>query len=154
MGISTAVDASAVARVVGIKTTFRDLRAGSIVFLPQQVAVVGQGATLATYSTDKIRLNSALEVGTAFGFGSPLHLAALKLLPVDGDGVGTIPVTFYPLVDDTSGVAAAGDITPTVSPTEAASYIVRVNNIDSEACVISVGYVFADVLSAMTTAKN
>jgi len=36
MAISTAVDVSAVARVVGIKTTFKDLRGGSIIFLPQR----------------------------------------------------------------------------------------------------------------------
>ena len=105
------VDASAVARVVGVETIFKNLRGGSIVFLPQRIAVVGQGNTLASYSTDKAQLTSAFAVGSAYGFGSPLHLAALQLLPVNGDGVGTIPVTFYPLEDDGSGIASAGDIT-------------------------------------------
>lgn len=155
MAISTAVDPSAVARVLGIETIFKDLRGGGITFLPQRIAVVGQGSTASTYSTDKAQVTSALEVGTTYGFGSPLHLAVKQLLPVNGDGVGTIPVTVYPLDDAGSGVASAGDITPTVSPTEAASYIIRVNNIDSEAFVIpATGATVASVVTQMTTAVN
>jgi len=154
MPISTAVDASAVARVVGIQTLFKDLRGGGILFLPQRVAVVGQGATASTYSTTKAQYTSAPAVGAAYGFGSPIHLAAMQLFPTNGDGVGTIPVTFYPLEDDGSGVVSTGDITPTVVPTVAASYIVRINNIDSEEFVISVGDAVADVTAAMETAIN
>lgn len=154
MTVSTAISASAVARVLGIKTEFKDLRGGGILLLPQRIAVVGQGATSSVYSTNKIQLTTAFDVGTTFGFGSPLHLAALQLFPVNGDGVGTIPVTFYPLEDDASGVVSDGDITPSGSPTVDASYIVRVNNIDSEAFVVSVGDNAAAVVAAMTTAIN
>ncbi len=108
MAISSAVDASAVARVVGIKTIFRDLRGGGILFLPQRLAVVGQGSSASTYDTTKRQVTSATEAATLYGFGSPIHLAVLQLLPVNGDGVGTIPVTVYPLEDDGSGVASAG----------------------------------------------
>lgn len=154
MTISTAVDASAVARVVGIKTDFKDLRAGAIALLPQRIAVVGQGNSLSTYSTLKAQHTSALSVAQTYGFGSPLHLAALKLLPENGDGVGTIPVTFYPLVDDGAGVVSTGDITPAGTPTVAASYQVSINNILSEAFVISVGDSVANIVDAMTTAIN
>jgi len=154
MAVSDAVDISAVARVVGIKTQFRDLRGGNILFLPQRVAIVGQGSTAATYATTKKQVFSASEVGSLYGFGSPLHLAAQQILPVNGDGVGTIPVTVYPLEDAGTGVASAGDITPSGSQTEAASYIVRINNIDSESFVISVGDSVADIVTAMTTAIN
>lgn len=154
MGISTAVDASAVARVLGIKTEFKDLRGGNIIYLPQRVAIIGQGNTLATYATTKRQVTSALQVAQIYGFGSPLHLAVLQLLPANGDGVGSIPVTVYPLEDDGSGVASAGDITPGGSPTVAASYIVRVNNIDSEAFVISVSDTVAVIVTAMTAAIN
>lgn len=154
MGISTAIDASAVARVVGIKTTFRDLRAGGILFLPQRVALIGQGNSLSVYSNDKAQVTSALQVAQTYGFGSPLHQAAMQLFPVNGDGVGTIPVTVYPLDDDAAGAASVGDITPIVAPTEAASYIVRINNIDSKAFVISVGDTVASVVAAMTDAIN
>jgi phage tail sheath gpL-like len=154
MGISTAVDASAVARVLGIKTIFKDLRGGGILFLPQRVAIVGQGSTAAVYATTKRQITSAFEAATLYGFGSPIHLSALQLFPVNGDGVGTIPVTVYPLDDDGSGVVSSGDITPSGTPTLAASYIVRINNIDSEAFVISVGDSVSDIVTAMTTAIN
>lgn len=154
MAISSAVDASAVARVVGIKTIFKDLRAGSVLFLPQRIAVVGQGTSSATYSTAKAQYTSALAVAQAYGFGSPLHLAALQLLPTNGDGIGTIPMTVYPLEDDGSGVASTGDIVPSGAQTEAAAYRVSVNNILSEEFVISVGDSLADIVTAMAAAIN
>lgn len=155
MTISSAVDASAVARVLGIATNFKDLRGGGILLLPQRIAVVGQGNTASAYSTVKAQLTSALAVAQAYGFGSPLHQVAKQLFPTNGDGVGTIPVTFYPLEDDASGVVSDGDITPTVAPTEAASYIVRVNNIDSESFVIPVtGATVASVVAQMVAAIN
>lgn len=148
------VDQSAVARVVGIETTFKNLRGGSIVNLPQRIAVVGQGSTASSYSTTKAQYTSAFAVGSAYGFGSPLHLAALQLLPINGDGVGTIPVTFYPLEDDAAGVAAAGDITPSGTPSALASFKVSINNILSEPFLIDVGDTVAQVITAMTAAIN
>lgn len=154
MAISSAVDASAVARVVGIKTIFKDLRGGGILFLPQRIAVVGQGNSAAVYDTTKRQVTSATEAAQLYGFGSPIHLAVLQLLPINGDGVGTIPVTVYPLEDDASGVASTGDITPSGAATEAAAYRVRINNILSEEFVISVGDSVADIITAMTAAIN
>jgi phage tail sheath gpL-like len=122
--------------------------------LPQRVAVIGQGSTAATYATTKRQVTSAAQAGQLYGFGSPVHLATLQLLPANGDGVGSIPVTIYPLVDDASGVASAGDITPAGTPTEAAEYVIRVNNIDSAPFVISVGDVVADVVDSMVAAVN
>lgn len=154
MAISSAVDASAVARVVGIKTIFKDLRGGGILFLPQRIAVVGQGSSASTFDTTKRQVTSATEAATLYGFGSPIHLAVRQLLPLNGDGVGTIPVTIYPLEDDGSGVASAGDITPGGAQTEAAAYRVSVNNILSEEFVISVGDTVAAIVTAMTAAIN
>lgn len=154
MAISSAVDASAVARVVGIRTAFKDLRQGSILFLPQRVMVVGQGNSLAIYDTTKAQHSSALSVAQTYGFGSPLHLAARQLFPANGDGVGTIPVTFYPLVDDVSGAPSVGTITPTGGVNEAASVIVRINNIDSASILISVDDSISDIVAAITAAVN
>lgn len=154
MSVSTAFSASRVARGVAIQTIFQDLRQGKFSLLPQRIALFGQGATSATYETTKRQILSAGEAGSLYGFGSPIHLAAKQLLPVNGDGVGSIPVTVYPLEDDASGVAATGSITPSGSPTSAASYIVRINNIDSEDFVISVGDSVADITAAITTAIN
>ena len=148
------IDVSAVARVTGIEVVFKDLRAGGVLFLPQRIAVIGQGNSLAVYSTDKRRVTSAAEVAAEYGSGSPLHLAVLQLLPTNGDGVGTIPITVFPLEDDGAGVAATGDITPINAATEAASYKVSINNIDSEAFVVSPGDSVADIVTDMTEKIN
>lgn len=154
MPISSAVDPSAVARVLGIETVFKR-REGGITFLPQRIAVIAQGSTAAApFDATKKQFTSALAVAQDYGFGSPAHLIARQLFPDNGDGVGTIPVTFYPLTDDGSGVVATGDITPGGAQTVAASYIARVNNIDSEEFVISVGDSVADIITAATAAIN
>jgi len=153
MAISTAVDASAVARVLGIKTEFKNLR-GGVVLLPQRVALVGQGSTLSVYSTTKLAVTSANQVGTLFGFGSPLHLAAKQLIPANGDGIGTIPLTVYPLEDDGSGVASAGDIAPTGDVTAQSVITVKVNNILATQFVASVDDSVATLTAALTSAIN
>ncbi len=154
MGISTAIDANAIARVVGIKPEFVNRRQAGAGSLPQRVAIIGQGSSASTYALTPAIVTSAQQVGELVGFGSPLHLAALQVLPPNGDGVGTIPVTIYPLEDDASGAAAAGDITPAGAQTVAASYVVRVNNIDSAAFTIDVGDAVADICTAMAAAIN
>lgn len=126
------IDVSAVARGTGVEAIYKDLRAGGILFLPQRIAVIAQGSTSATFATTKFQATSAGQVGAALGYGSPAHLVARQLFPANGDGVGTIPVTFYPLDDHGSGSAATGDITPSGTQTEAGSYRVMVNNIMSE----------------------
>lgn len=154
MAISTAIDASAVAKVLGIKTTFKDLRGGSIIYLPQRVAVVGQGASASVYDLTKRQVTSAYEAGSIYGFGSPIHLAVSQLLPKNGDGVGTIPVTIYPLEDNDDGVASSGDITPSGTQTVSAEYIVLVNNIASEPFTILAGASVATRVASITTAIN
>ena len=154
MSVSTAVDASAVARVVGIKTKFEGLRNGNIFTLPQRIALIGQGATSSIYATTKRQVTSAHEIATLYGHGSPLHLAAMQLFPVNGDGIGTIPLTVYPLNDAGSGVASTGDIVPAGAQTVAAEYRVSVNEILSEPFVISVGDTLATIVTNMAAAIN
>ena len=146
------MDQSAIARGVAIETVYRDLRQGGVQFLPQRVAVFAQGATSAVFSTDKFAALSAAEVGAKVGYGSPAHLIAKQLLPANGDGVGTIPVTIYPLVDAGGGVAASGTITPTGTPTSPGVYRVSVNNILSEPIVIATGASIATITAAIAAA--
>lgn len=153
MAISTAVDLSAVARTMGVKTTYVNKGGAGVPFLPQRIAVVAQGNTASTYATTKAQVFSAYEVGATYGFGSPLHLAVLQLLPVNGDGVGTIPVTVYPLEDDGSGVAAAGDITPVIgSVTADANFQVKINEILSEAFTVTSTDTVGDIVDKMVIA--
>lgn len=154
MGVSSAISPSVIARVLGIKTAYKPLTSGGIVFLPQRLMLVGQGNTAAVYDTVKRVVFSAQEVAETYGFGSPLHLTALQLLPQNGDGIGTVPLTVYPLEDSGTGVAATGDITPTVAATEAAEYRVAFNNIPSEAFVVDGDDDAASTIAKMLVAVN
>lgn len=155
MSASTAIELSAVARAVGIKTEFKTLGTSNAFIKPQRIAVIGQGSSAVTYSTTKQQFSSADAVGGTYGFGSPLHLAALKIFPLKGLGVGSIPVTFYPLEDHGSGAVAAGDITPAGVPvTETRSYQVVVNNIYSEPFLVTTSDTVATIVDKMVIAVN
>jgi phage tail sheath gpL-like len=134
------VDASAVARVIGIATTFVDLRQGSAQFLPQRIAVFVQGQSGVTYSSTKFQALSAGSVGQKMGYKSQAYLTLRELMPTDGrPGVGTIPVTVYPLQEGASAAAAAGDVTPSGTPTVAGSYRLRAGGIKTPAFVVPAG---------------
>lgn len=142
------IAASAVARVVGIETQFKDLRGGQVLFLPQRIAVFAQGSSAVSYPTTKWTSTGANAAGSRFGFGSPIHLALLELQPINGDGVGTIPVDVFPLSDHASGAPATGEITPSGTATEAFSAYVRVSGYLSEAFTIAAGAVTTTGLTA------
>lgn len=128
------VDTTVVARVVGIDTNFVNLNPNAALRLPQRVALIGQGTTVAEaagYALTPLTVTSASTVGSTYGFGSPLHLSALELLPQNGDGLGTVPLTIYPLNADGSGVAAVNTITATGTQVGAGTYQVTVNGISS-----------------------
>jgi phage tail sheath gpL-like len=132
------ITASAVARVLGVDTFFKDLRGGAAVSLPQQIGLLAQGNTASVgYSLLPRRVTSAAEAASVYGFGSPIHLGVLELLPPTGGGVGSIPVWVLPLVDDGAGVAATGTITPTGVAAATANYVVRVAGILSAAFTVT-----------------
>lgn len=142
------VDVTARARVLGIETQFVNLRTGSILNLPQQVGVLAQKSSAVSYGTTKFQATSHAEVARKLGWGSPAHLAAMQLFPDNGDGVGTVPVTFFPLGDDGSATPAVGDITPSGTATKAQSWQIRVAGILSLAFVIPAGVVDATATCA------
>jgi phage tail sheath gpL-like len=132
------VTASAVARVVGIATAFKDLRGSSAQSLPQHIGILAQGATAsAGYSLLPLRLTGAALAASTYGFGSPIHLAALELFPPTGGGVGSIPVTVFPLVDDGAGVAAVGTITPAGVAPATATFYARISGILSSPIAVT-----------------
>jgi phage tail sheath gpL-like len=127
-----AIDATARARVLGVEAQFRDFRSGAVENLPQRVYVVGQGQTGVTYPSTKFVAQSANAVGARFGYKSPLYLTARELLPQNGDGVGTIPVTFCPLSDAVSSAAAVGGISVSGTLTQASAYRLRAGGVQSD----------------------
>lgn len=142
------IDASAVARVLGIDVQYQDMRGGKTLFLPQRIAVFAQGSGRANYTGEKWTATSAGAAGSRYGFGSPIHLILRELMPANGDGVGTIPVDVYPLEEPDEGTAAMGIIVPSGTATRAASYRIRVNGILSESFVIPKGAVNVSQVNA------
>jgi phage tail sheath gpL-like len=155
MALSTAFSPSDIARGVAIKTQFKDLRQGAIALLPQQLAIVGQGSSTAGYDLAPTRIFSEKEAGDKYGYGSPVHYAARELFPANGDSVGTIPVTVYPM-DDLAGDAAKTliDITGSVIPTVAAEVFTITVADESVTFTVNVGDTNADVTAAITAAIN
>ena len=139
MTISTAVDASQVARTLGISTTYRGLPAGNVMLLPQQIAVIGQGTTAkAGYVHTGVRVYNSKEAGDLYGYGSPIHLTVKPLFPDNNDGVGSIPVTCYGLDDDVAGTAALGSIIPVgASQGTDYTYTIKINNIPCTVALVA-----------------
>jgi len=150
MGLS----ASAIARVTGVAVAYRNFNVGKAQKLPQRLAVIGQGCTLSTYAEDKVVGLSSAQIGGLFGYGSPLHLAARQLFPDNGDGIGGIPVTFYPLTDDPSGVAADGSIDCIDIATETASFKIKIGGIETGNITILEDDTAAVALGKIKTAIN
>jgi phage tail sheath gpL-like len=149
------VTASAVARVVGIDTHFKNLRGSTAQSLPQQIGILAQGTTAAAgYSLLPRKITSAAEAASVYGFGSPIHLAALELFPPVGGGVGSIPVTVFPLVDDASGVAATGTVTPAGAAPATATFYARISGILSSPVAIASGNSVAVQVAAFVAAIN
>ena len=122
MAISDAVGLELRSRVVGYKLTKGDF-SDSTPNLPQRIAVFCEVNTAnqstVDFNTAK-RITSAQAAGNWGGFGSPAHIIARILFPVNGGGsIGGIPVYFMPqevAVDavacektvEVSGTATAG----------------------------------------------
>ena len=144
-----AVDPTRVGRTVGIRVDYQNLRGGAPATLPIRIGVLGQGNDSATYGLTKRQVFSAEEVGEVEGYGSPLYLAVQRLLPTNGDGVGTIPVTVYPLENAAGGTVAVGEIDPTVTTAELAEYQVKVNNILCQKFTVAAGDLEAVILASL-----
>jgi phage tail sheath gpL-like len=143
------VDITAISRVLGVTVEFEDFNAGQARNLPQRIAVVGQGRTTlnGTYSLDPKQITSAKEAGDTYGYGSPVHLAARQFFPVNGKGIGSVPVTIYPMDDDVAGVASTGSIDVTGAATDNGSGYVNIGGIRSENIAITSGDA-ADAIAA------
>ena len=133
------VDSNAVARVLGITTTYKPpSRAGATV-LPQRLLVIAPGATRQAIDTAKFTPTRQTDVIARAGAGSLAHLVARELWPSQGQGIGGIPVDFCLLEDDGDGVAATAKITPSGTQSVTAAYRVVIAGLRSERFVIPAG---------------
>lgn len=101
------------ASTLSVETKFKDLASGVPRFVPQRVALFAQGASAATFTMEKREVFNAAEAGTIYGFGSPIHIAALTYFHASIGGAPGVPFTVYPL-EQGAGVAAAGAVVATV----------------------------------------
>lgn len=120
MALSDAVGLERISRIVGYKLTKGDF-SNSTPNLPQRIALFGEANTAnqAGLNTEPLRIVSAQEAGEAYGYGSPIHIMARILFPVNGGGaIGGIPVWVYPQAE--AGGATSKIQTVTVSGTATA----------------------------------
>jgi phage tail sheath gpL-like len=94
---SDAVGLERISRIVGYKITKGNFALSSP-NLPQRIAVLAEAneANQSILSTTPTQYTNAVDVGNAYGFGSPLYHIARILFPRSGNGVGGVPVIFYP----------------------------------------------------------
>lgn len=148
------VSASAVSRVTGIAVTPKNFNVGNASMLPQRLVIIGQGNDDVAYSLDKYECDgSAASVGARYGFGSPLHLAALQLFPEAG-AMATFPVSIMPVKIGDSGFAKAeASIAPAGTATEAAPLVVSVAGLDVQIAVPK-GATASEVTASIVAAIN
>lgn len=151
------IDSTAVASATGTSFTYADNRTNKTLFLPQKVAVIGQGSSLsnASYDTTPYQAPSAAAVGAKYGVGSPLHWMVEQLIPTNGPGVGSVEVTVYPLKDHASGSPSAGTITPSGTATAAGTFKIRYGGVTTPSISFAAGAANATTITtAMTAAFN
>lgn len=149
------VPESWVSRITGITVTPKNFNVGNAQMLPQQLVIIGQGNDDVLYSLDKYECQgSAAEIGERYGYGSPLHLAALQLFPQVGS-MATFPVYICPVKKaDTGFAVASGSVLVTgTAATAAASCVLSVGGIDVSV-VVAKGATAAEVMADIVTAVN
>jgi phage tail sheath gpL-like len=158
--MSNAVGTERVSKIVGYKITKGDFSESSP-NLPQRIAVLGEAneANQATLDLTPKEITSAQQAGQLYGYGSPLYHVARILRPIFGDGVGGIPVFFYPQAKAAGATAKVLDVTPTGTATANATHTVFVagrNGIDggSYDINVAVGDNVAAIVAKIVAALN
>ena len=119
MGISSAINPGSIAGGVGIKTTNQRF-GGAVSALNTRIAIIAQHRTGVEplskgFSYDlPTQILSAASAAELYGFGSPIHLAALRLYDIK-QSVGTIPVDVIAIKESDSG-KSKGTLTIDTNP--------------------------------------
>lgn len=111
--ISDAVSSERISSIVGYKIIKGNFSSTSP-NLPQRIAIFAEANTdnQVTLDTDGYQITSAQEAGSRYGYGSPIYLIARILLPLNGGGVGGVPVIVYPQEEVAGATAKILEITP------------------------------------------
>lgn len=124
---SDAVGLERISRIVGYKITKGNFSTTSP-NLPQRIAVLAEANAdnQATLSLTPTQYTTAQQVGVAYGYGSPAYHIARILFPKTSDGVGGIPVWFYPQAEAAGATSKKVTITPSGTATDNATHTVKV----------------------------
>lgn len=157
---SDAVGSERVSAIVGYKITkgqFQETAPN----LPQSIAVLGEAndANQATLDTTPTVHRTAESVGAAYGYGSPLHMAARILFPKSGGGIGGIPVTFYPQAEAGGATEKILEVNVSGTATGTATHTLRIAGRegldgDSYSFVVSKDDTASEITAKMETAIN
>lgn len=131
--------------------------------LPQRITILGEVNTANQTGLEDppepVELTSLQQVGTLFGYGSPIYMIYRILRPVSNDGVGGIPIKAFPQAE--AAGATSKIITVTASGTATGNGIHTVvmagrYGIDGISFDIEIeeGDDGADVIAKMETAVN
>lgn len=160
MSISNAVPIESRSKVVGYQLTTGDFGTTSP-NLPQRLLIIGEAneANQSGLDTDLVEITSEAQAGDLYGYGSPLHMAVRILKPVNGIGVGGIPIVCGAQAKAGGAVAKVDEITVTGTATANATHTVRVCGRevldgDSYSFVVATGDTATAVATKITDAIN
>lgn len=127
MAISDAVSLERISRIVGYKITKGNFGTTSP-NLPIRIAVLAEAneANQSSLDTDPFQITSAQQAGERYGYGSPAYHIARILFPKNGDGIGGIPVYFYPQAKAVGATSKIFTVTPTGTATGNGTHTVKV----------------------------
>lgn len=151
---SDAVGLERISRIVGYKITKGNFATTSP-NLPQRIAVFAEANTAnqGTLDTAPKIITSAQQAGSLYGYGSPIHIISRILMPVNGGGIGGIPVVVYPQAEAGGATAKVMEITPTgVATGNGTHTVVLVGRSGLDAVFYDINIVEGDT-SADITAK-
>jgi len=121
---SNAVVQGWISRIVGYVIGFANFQTVSP-NLPQSIAVLGEiNEANQTADLTPTQFSNAQSVGAKYGYGSPMHILARILFPINGGGVQGVPVTFYPQAKAAGAVAKVITLTPTGTATKNGTHTV------------------------------
>lgn len=157
---SDAVGSERVSAVVGYKITkgqFQETAPN----LPQSIALLGEANTAnqGTLDTTPTTYTTAEAIGAAYGYGSPLHMAARILFPKSGDGIGGIPLTVYPQAEAGGATDKILEVNVSGTATGTATHTLRIagrENLDGDSYsfVVSKNDTASQITAKMESAVN
>lgn len=111
---SDAVGLERISRIVGYKITKGNF-SNSTPNLPQRIALFAEAneANQSSLDLTPTELTSAQQAGQLYGYGSPIYAAMRILRPINGGGIGGIPVIAYPQAKAGGSTAKVLHVTPT-----------------------------------------